>query len=133
VDRVIDIFPTHQQQQIRMQLSVNLLGVISQILVKRSDGAGRVAAWETLVAIPSVRNSIRERKTYQISSMIQTGVKQGMTTLDQSLATLVKESRISFEEALARCKDPRELYNLMGREIGEDDAASAQRAELGGA
>jgi twitching motility protein PilT len=132
VDRAIDIFPTHQQQQIRMQLSVNLLGVISQMLVKLKDGSGRIAAWETLVAIPSVRNSIRERKTHQIGSMIQTGIKQGMMTLDQSLAQLVEADRISFEEALSKCKDPRELYNLLGREISEEDVTAARRAELGG-
>jgi twitching motility protein PilT len=132
VDRAIDIFPTHQQQQIRMQLSVNLLGVISQILVKLKGGSGRCAVWETLVAIPSVRNSIRERKTHQIASVIQTGVKQGMMTLDQSLAELVEADRITMEEALAKCKDPRDLYNLLGREVTEEEAAAAKRAELGG-
>jgi len=130
VDRAIDIFPTHQQQQIRMQLSVNLLGVISQMLVKVKGGGGRVAAWETLVAIPSVRNSIRERKTHQIASVIQTGVRQGMTTLDQSLADLVKAERVDFEEALKKCKDPKELYNLLGRDVSEDELAAADRPEL---
>src|SRR5205085_214685 len=89
VDRVIDVFPTHQQQQMRMQMSVNLLGVISQTLVKRKDGQGRIAAFETLVAIPAVRNLIREAKTFQIGSIIQTGHRHGMLTLDQSLANMV--------------------------------------------
>jgi len=116
VDRAIDIFPTHQQQQIRMQLSVNLLGVISQILVKRADGRGRIAAFETLVAIPAVRNSIRERKTHQIASVIQTGAKQGMMTLDQSLAFLVKSGIVTYEEAGAKAKDPAEFASLCARD-----------------
>lgn len=116
VDRAIDIFPTHQQQQIRMQLSVNLLGVISQILVKRADGRGRIAAFETLVAIPAVRSSIRERKTHQIASVIQTGVKQGMMTLDQSLASLVKSGIATYDEAASKAKDANEFASLCARD-----------------
>jgi len=114
VDRAIDIFPTHQQQQIRMQLSVNLLGVISQILVRRADGRGRVAAFETLVAISSVRNSIRERKTHQIASVIQTGAQHGMMTLDQSLAHLVRSGVVTFEEGEGKAKDRVEFRQLVG-------------------
>jgi twitching motility protein PilT len=114
VDRAIDIFPTHQQQQIRMQLSVNLLGVISQILVRRADGRGRVAAFETLVSISSVRNSIRERKTHQIASVIQTGAQHGMMTLDQSLAHLVRSGVVSFEEGESKAKDRVEYRQLVG-------------------
>jgi twitching motility protein PilT len=117
VDRAIDIFPTHQQQQIRMQLSVNLLGVISQILVRRADGRGRVAAFETLTAISSVRNSIRERKTHQISSVIQTGTQHGMMTLDQSLAQLARSGVIAFEEGEGKAKDRSEYRQLV--ETGE--------------
>jgi twitching motility protein PilT len=113
VDRVIDIFPTHQQQQIRMQLSVNLLGVVSQILVRRSDGRGRVAAFETLVAISSVRNSIRERKTHQIASVIQTGAQHGMMTLDQSLAHICRSGLVSMEEGMNRAKDRQEFRQLI--------------------
>jgi twitching motility protein PilT len=116
VDRAIDIFPTHQQQQIRMQLSVNLLGVVSQILVKRADGRGRIAAFETLVAIPAVRSSIRERKTHQIASVIQTGAKQGMMTLDQSLAFLVKSGIVTYEEAGSKAKDTAEFASLCARD-----------------
>jgi twitching motility protein PilT len=123
VDRAIDIFPTHQQQQIRMQLSVNLLGVVSQILVRRADGRGRVAAFETLVAISSVRNSIRERKTHQISSVIQTGTQHGMMTLDQSLAHLVRSGVITFEEGEAKAKNAHEYGQLV--ETGETVAAKA--------
>lgn len=113
VDRVIDIFPTHQQQQIRMQLSVNLLGVVSQILIRRADGRGRVAAFETLVAISSVRNSIRERKTHQIASVIQTGAAHGMVTLDQSIAHLVRSGLVTYEEGLAKAKDRQEFRQLL--------------------
>ncbi len=113
VDRVIDIFPTHQQQQIRMQLSVNLLGVVSQILIRRADGRGRVAAFETLVAISSIRNSIRERKTHQVASVIQTGAAHGMMTLDQSIAHLVRSGMVTFEEGLAKAKDRQEFRSLL--------------------
>jgi twitching motility protein PilT len=123
VDRAIDIFPTHQQQQIRMQLSVNLLGVVSQILVRRADGRGRVAAFETLVAISAVRNSIRERKTHQISSVIQTGQQHGMVTLDQSLSQLARAGVITFEEGEAKCKDRVEYRQLV--ETGDTVGAKA--------
>jgi len=113
VDRVIDVFPTHQQQQIRMQLSVNLLGVISQILVKRADGKGRLAVFETLVCIPAVRSSIRERKTHQIASIIQTGAKQGMMTLDQCLSAQVRRGLVTVEEGRAKAKEPSEFEKML--------------------
>jgi twitching motility protein PilT len=125
VDRVIDIFPTYQQQQIRMQLSVNLLGVVSQILVRRADGKGRVAAFETLVSIPAVRASIRERKTHQIASAIQTGAHHGMMTLDQSLASLVRQSYVTYEEAYAKAKSTTEFEQLVH---GDEEAQGAQQA-----
>jgi twitching motility protein PilT len=114
VDRIIDVFPIYQQQQVRMQMSVNLIGVISQTLVKRAGGKGRVAAFETLVAIPSVRNLIREAKTHQIASMIQTGSRQGMMTLDQSLANLVKNKQVTYEDALAKASNVIEFKSLAG-------------------
>jgi twitching motility protein PilT len=120
VDRAIDIFPTHQQQQIRMQLSVNLLGVVSQILVRRADGRGRVAAFETLVAISAVRNSIRERKTHQIASVIQTGGQHGMMSLDQSLAHLARSGVITFDEGEGKAKNRAEYQQLVrtGEAVG---------------
>ncbi len=118
VDRAIDVFPTYQQQQVRMQMSVNLLGVISQTLVKRADGQGRVAAFETLVAIPAVRNLIRESKTYQIGSIIQTGHRHGMQTLDQSLAELVHSKQVTYQDALAKASNILEFKALMGGEDG---------------
>lgn len=113
VDRIVDVFPMHQQQQIRMQLSVNLVGVVSQTLVKRADGRGRIAAFETLVATGAIRNLIRENKTYQIASMIQTGARAKMHTLDQSLASLVERGLTTFEEARSKAKDPYEFERLV--------------------
>ncbi|HJP82944.1 MAG TPA: type IV pilus twitching motility protein PilT [Fimbriimonadaceae bacterium] len=113
VDRIVDVFPMHQQQQVRMQLSVNLVGVISQTLVKRKDNRGRAAAFEVLVASSAVRNLIRENKTYQISSLIQTGGRQKMQTLDQSLTTLVEKGLVTVEDARSRAKDPGEFDRLM--------------------
>lgn len=113
VDRIVDVFPTHQQQQVRMQLSVNLVGVISQTLLRRSDGRGRVAAFETLVATSAVRNLIRENKTFQISSLIQTGGRAKMQSLDQNMAKLVEMGIVAYEEAKARAKDPGEFERLI--------------------
>jgi twitching motility protein PilT len=113
VDRIVDVFPTHQQQQVRMQLSVNLVGVISQTLLKRSDGRGRIAAFETLVATSAVRNLIRENKTFQISSLIQTGGRAKMQSLDQNMARLVEMGLVSYEEAKSRAKDQGEFERLI--------------------
>lgn len=113
VDRIVDVFPTYQQQQIRMQLSVNLLGVVSQSLVKRKDGKGRAAAFEVLVATAAVRNNIRENKTHQLASMIQTGHKQKMQTLDQALIHLVEQGVIEIEDARNKAKDRFEFERLM--------------------
>jgi twitching motility protein PilT len=114
VDRVIDVFPMHQQQQVRMQMSVNLIGVISQSLIKRADGMGRVAAFETLVGISSVRNLIRENKTYQIMSLIQTGQRHGMQTLNQSLADHVRSGMVHYADAFEKCNNPAEFRELCG-------------------
>ncbi|MGE0001094.1 MAG: type IV pilus twitching motility protein PilT [Fimbriimonadaceae bacterium] len=122
VDRIVDVFPMHQQQQIRMQLSVNLLGVVSQTLVKRKDGKGRAAAFEVLNATNAVRNQIRENKTYQISSIIQTGTKQGMQTLDQSLARLVERGLVSLDDARMKAKDVGEFARLV--HLGNKAAAA---------
>lgn len=113
IDRVIDVFPMHQQQEVRMQLAVNLVGVISQNLLKLKDGNGRVAAYETLVAVPAIRNLIRESKTFQVGSMIQTGAKQGMMTLDQCLAGLVKKGLVDKQEARTRSSNAREFDALL--------------------
>lgn len=117
VDRIIDVFPSHQQQQIRIQMSANLLGVISQNLVKLADESGRVAVFETLVAIPAVRNLIREAKTHQISSVIQTGQRHGMQSLDQALAGLVHQRLVTYEEALSRAGNVIEFRSLVGDSV----------------
>jgi len=124
IDRVIDVFPQHQQQQIRMQLSVNLVGVVSQTLVKTVDGNSRVAAFETLVGVSSVRSLIREAKTHQIGSLIQTGMKQGMITMDQSLANLVNGGVVSFEAAAEKAQNLAEFKILCsGKQNGLGDLA----------
>jgi twitching motility protein PilT len=116
VDRVIDVFPPHQQQQVRMQMSVNLVGVLSQTLVKTRDGNGRVAAFETMEAIPAIRNLIREGKTYQIGSLIQTGSRRGMYTLDQSLAALVKKGIADEDSARAKAISVEEFDELLAQD-----------------
>ena len=102
IDRIIDVFPPHQQSQIRMQLSMNLLCVISQNLVKRADGKGRISAYEILIATPPVRNLVREAKIYQISSILQTSQQHGMISFDAHLARLVKQKTVTQEEALPK-------------------------------
>jgi twitching motility protein PilT len=99
IDRIIDVFPPHQQNQVRMQISLNLLCIISQNLFKRVDGKGRIACYEILNVLPSVRNLIRESKSHQISSILQTQQQQGMISFDACLANMVKNSIVAREEA----------------------------------
>ncbi len=114
IDRVIDVFPPHQQQQIRVQLSTVLLSVISQQLIPTYEGNGRVAAFEVLHANQAIRNLIRENKTHQITSILQTNRQTGMITMDESLMNLTKEGSITREQALVFSQDPvalqRRLY-----------------------
>jgi len=112
MNRVIDIFPTHQQDQVRMQLSVNLEGVIAQTLVRRADEQGRVAAFEVMANVPAVKAAIRDNKIYQIPSIIQTGTRAGMVSLDQSLAILVRSGQVNYEEALRKANNPDEFSQL---------------------
>lgn len=113
IDRIIDVFPPHQQQQVRIQLAGCLQGIIAQQLLPRRDGKGRIVAVEILVATPGVRNLIREGKTHQIYTAMQTGQKYGMQTLDMALADLVKRGWITFETALEKCQDPASLRQLV--------------------
>jgi twitching motility protein PilT len=115
IDRFIDIFPPHQQQQVRVQLSIVLEGVIYQLLIPRADNSGRVAAMEVMLALPAIKNLIREGKTYQMMNIIQTGTQYGMQTLNQSLAELCKRGTITREQAMDRSSDPDELAELLGR------------------
>jgi twitching motility protein PilT len=103
IDRVIDVFPPHQQQQVRVQLAGAIQGVVCQTLCKTADGKGRVAATEVMFATPAIRNLIREGKTHQIYSSMQAGAQHGMQTMDQNLAELVKARRITMEDALEKC------------------------------
>ena len=114
IDRIIDVFPPHQQQQTRVQLSTTLQGVITQQLVPTTDGQGRVVAAEVMVATPGIRNLVREGKVHQIYSAMQAGGRYGMQTMDMSLASHVKAGRINQQMAFERCHDPEELQRLIG-------------------
>jgi twitching motility protein PilT len=114
IDRIIDVFPPSQQGQVRVQLSVALQGIVTQQLLPTADGAGRVAACEVLVPNPAVRNLIREGKTHQIYSVLQTGSAQGMQTMDAALVHLVRSGRITQKLAEERSSAPEELRRLMG-------------------
>ncbi len=105
VDRIIDVFPPYQQQQIRTQLSLTLQGIVAQQRLLRRDDSGRVAAMEVLMATPAVRNISREGKTQQLVSVIQTGAKTGMQAMDMSLRDLYWKGIVTYEEALARAMD----------------------------
>jgi twitching motility protein PilT len=115
IDRVIDVFPPHQQQQIRVQLAGALQGVVCQTLAKTTEGSGRAVATEVLVATPAVRNLIREGKTHQIYSALQAGSKHGMHTMDQHLAELVKVGRITYDTGLEKCHHVEDFNRLCGR------------------
>jgi twitching motility protein PilT len=121
IDRIIDVFPPHQQQQTRVQLSTTLQGVITQQLIPTVDGKGRVVAAEVMIATPGIRNLIREGKVHQIYSAMQAGGRYGMQTMDMSLASHVKAGRITQQMAFERCHDPEELQRL----IGSSTASSA--------
>ncbi|MFC3860850.1 type IV pilus twitching motility protein PilT [Deinococcus antarcticus] len=112
IDRIVDVFPEEQQAQIRVQLANNLVGIMTQQLLPRADGQGRVLAYELLLANPAVRSLIREGKTYQIVSVMQTNSREGMVTMDAYLAGLFRRKLISFEAGLERSLDPKEFTRL---------------------
>ncbi|ODA41725.1 type IV pilus twitching motility protein PilT [Desulfosporosinus sp. BG] len=109
VDRMIDVFPTHQQQQIRMQLAAVLQGILSQQLFPRADRKGRVAAIEVMLATPAVRSLIREGKTHQLPTVIQTNAKLGMQTMDKAIMDLVQKGLISYDVAQEKLQSPDSL------------------------
>lgn len=118
IDRIVDVFPPHQQSQIRVQLAATLMGICTQQLLPIVDGTDRVAVCEVLVPTPAVRNLIREAKTHQIYSAMQTGSQYGMQTMDSSLADMVRRGKISKELALRKSSNPDELERLIvGRKI----------------
>jgi twitching motility protein PilT len=123
VDRIVDVFPASQQGQVRMQLAVGLQGIVTQQLLPTADGSARCVASEVLVPTPAVRNLIREGKTHQIYSVLQTGGAQGMQTMDASLAGLVRSGRITRQLAESRSTTPEELRRLLGAGGGMTAAA----------
>ncbi len=115
IDRIIDVFPPYQQQQARVQLANVLHAVLTQQLIHRRDGEGVVLAMELLVATSAVRNLIREGKTFQIQSILQTGSASGMLTMENSLKGLVDKGFITIDDALEYCFDQREMARIVGR------------------
>lgn len=113
VDRIIDVFPPHQQQQIRVQLANVLEGIISQQLIPRADGRGRVGAFEVLHANLAVRNLIREGKTHQLPSIMQTGRRQGMVTMDEAIVQLARDRRITPQTALTFAQDRDSMERIL--------------------
>ena len=118
IDRIVDSFPTDQQEQVRTQLSVGLQAVISQILLPRVDKPGRVAAFEIMLATSSIRSRIRDNKTFQIRSDIQTGAKFGMVTLDACLLQHYQNGRISYDELITKAQDPDSVVAKLKEKTG---------------
>jgi twitching motility protein PilT len=131
IDRIIDVFPPHQQGQIRTQLAATLQGVICQTLVKRADGLGRVVATEVLVTTPAIANLVREGKTYQIISMMQSGRSQGMHTMDQHLAELVNLGTITAEAALEKANDADGIKRLFDGDIVKHSRLTLEPIDFG--
>ncbi len=113
VDRIIDAFPPHQQQQVRIQLAESLVGVLSQTLLPRADGAGRVPAVEVMVATTAVRNLVREGKSHQIPGVMETGQRMGMQTMDQALTDLYRRRLVTLEEVMSRAVNPEHMRLLL--------------------
>lgn len=113
IDRMIDVFPPGQQEQIRVQLSNNIIAIVAQQLLPRSSGPGRVPINEIMVATPAIRNLIRENKTHQIPSIIQTGASHGMTSMDQCLRDAYMKGVITLEDAMTRCMNVEELKKMI--------------------
>jgi len=124
VDRIVDAFPTNQQEQIRTQLAGNLKAVISQTLVPRKSGFGRVAAFEIMIVVPAIQNLIRENKSYRITSAIQTGHKYGMNLLDEHLMALYRKGLCKFEDCLAKAQYADE-FTANAKALGLEGGPSA--------
>jgi twitching motility protein PilT len=121
INRIIDAFPSHQQAQVRAQLAFVLEGVITQTLLPKVKGKGRVVATEVMVCTPAIRAVIRDEKIHQIYSLMQAGKKHGMQTMNDSLQVLYMQGTISLEEALKRSGDPNELLRAVGEPVPTDD------------
>jgi twitching motility protein PilT len=131
IDRVIDVFPPHQQDQVRAQLAATLQGVVCQTLVKRASGRGRVVATEVLMMTPAIANLIREGKTYQIASMMQAGRDSGMHTMDQHLADLVNNGTITRKSAMDKAHDVEGIHRLIQRVESPTEASARAIAASG--
>jgi twitching motility protein PilT len=128
INRIIDVFPSHQQQQVRAQLAFVLEGVLTQTLIPKASGAGRVVATEVMVATPAIRSLIRDDKVHQIYSALQSGKKHGMQTLNDSLYQLYMQREIELEDALRVSGDPNELQRMLG---GPSEAGVGAQAGTG--
>ncbi|PZQ90853.1 MAG: type IV pili twitching motility protein PilT [Leifsonia xyli] len=126
IDRVIDVFPPHQQDQIRVQLAATLQGVVCQTLVKRASGRGRAVATEIMFITPAIANLVREGKTYQVTSALQSGAGQGMHTMDQHLAELVNGGEVAYEHAIEKVQDPETFNRLVTRRDLNNNAPAAR-------
>lgn len=118
VDRIVDAFPTTQKEQIRTQLASSILAVISQVLMIRADGKGRVACFEIMISTPSIQALIRDNKTFRITSDIQTGAKFGMVTLDSNLMSLYERGLISYGDLITIAADPQAIVAKLSGEDG---------------
>lgn len=112
IERIIDVFPPHQQQQVKLQLANCLQGVVSQLLLPHASGKGRVLATELMVATSAVRNLIREQEIEQIPTLLQTGSQYGMKTMDKCLKELYQKQLITLDTAMSKIKDPEEFHRL---------------------
>ena len=119
VDRIVDAFPTDQQEQIRTQLASSIVAVISQLLLVRADQKGRIACFEIMITTPSIQALIRDNKTFRITSDIQTGAKYGMVTLDSNLMNLYERGLISYGDLITKAQDPTSVVaKLQGEDTG---------------
>jgi twitching motility protein PilT len=133
VDRVIDQFPPDQQEQIRVQLSVSIIAVISQVLMPRADVAGRIAAFEIMIMNSAIENHIRKSESYKITSSIQTNRTRGMILLDDHLFRIFKEGKISRDEVLLKAQNPVEMKKRLDyMTLGDDDEETNGNGGNGG-
>jgi twitching motility protein PilT len=132
IDRIIDVFPPGQQDQVRTQLAGGLQAVVCQTLSKKANGPGRVVATEVLIATPAIRNLIREGKTHQMYSAMQAGAQLGMHTMDQHLAELVKVGKITYEQGMEKCHHIEDYNRLTGRTSGGTGGGTNLGAMSGG-
>jgi twitching motility protein PilT len=118
INRIVDVFPASQQNQVRAQLAFSLSGVITQQLIPKARGGGRVLAMEIMICTPGIKAMIRDDKTHQIYGLMQAGQKHGMITMNQSLYQAVINKWITPEQALGRSSDVQELAQMLGEPVG---------------